>query len=506
VQQVKFILDNQITILMKAVWFCAFTFFIRAAYGQNVDSSVAFPGARGGSFIYHPESKAMLLIGNEPIPDTIRKDVWKWDGKKWSRIEASGPGWTDFSQGTTLNRNTGTIVSFAGYDMFDDPKTDTWIFNGHNWKKTITNDIGNRIHHAMVFADHLNAFVMYGGFDEDRNNDTLTWLLKDGKFTAMNIPGPGVRHLFSMAYDRNRKKVILYGGSDRSSEHWEFDGRQWTKIGNMDLPGSRQRHTMFYDDSRKMVILHGGDPRGSTTETTWGWNGKNWEKIVEDKIETSAIGYDENRKVIVAYGHDENSNWGVWELQGNHWDKIADYGKWDMNDYRKRWTQQHPDRVMLLIGSSFGNLFSGNFSEAETGYRKVEKIFPHRKSMLVNLTYALLMQDKWNEADVYMQKINDLGPLERRLSVRLADYLVRAKQFEKAAIYYEKSLKIKPAGNYYFNLACCYANINNKDKAFDNLNKAIAYSFDSKKVFETNKSLLNLKEDKRWEALAKGLK
>jgi hypothetical protein len=491
---------------MKTVWFCVFTLFIRVACGQNVYSSMDFPAARGGSFIYHPGSKAMLLIGNEPIPDTIRKDVWKWDGKSWSRIEAFGPGWTDFSQGMALNRNTGTVVSFAGYDMFDDPKTDTWIFDGHKWNKIITTSIGNRIHHAMVFADHLNAFVMYGGFNEDRENDTLTWLLKDGKFIAMNIPGPGVRHLFSMAYDRSRKKVILYGGSNGSNETWEFDGRRWTRIGNMEHPGNRQRHTMFYDDSRKMVILHGGDPRGSTTETTWGWNGKNWEKITEGKINVGAIGYDENRKVIVAYGQDENSNWTVWELHGNRWNKIADYGKWDINDYRKQWIQRHPDDVMLLIGSSFDNLFSRNFSEAETGYKKLEKVFPHRKTMLANLTYALLMQSKWNEAETYMRKINNLGPLERRLCVRMADYLVRAKQFEKAIIYYEKSLKIKPNGDDYFNLARCYANINNKNKAFENLNKAIAYSFDSKQVFETDSSLLILKEDKRWQALAKKLK
>src|SRR4051812_42123008 len=88
--------------IMKNIFFFLFSFLSLVVFGQNINHSAIFPGPRGGAFIYHPGSKALLLFGNEIIPDTTRKDVWKWDGSKWTRIEAFGPGWIDFSQGISL--------------------------------------------------------------------------------------------------------------------------------------------------------------------------------------------------------------------------------------------------------------------------------------------------------------------------------------------------------------------------------------------------------------------
>jgi len=138
-----------------------------------------------------------------------------------------------------------------------------------------------------------------------------------------------------MAYDKNRKKVVLYGGGEKPSELWEFDGKQWQKITRDVSPGKKLYHHMVYDENLKMVILHGGwhnqdpnDPFNGLTPETWGWDGNSWTKITQQNVFAHAMGYDATRKVVVAYGRSGSSNnfpFGVWNLQNGKWEKIADY-------------------------------------------------------------------------------------------------------------------------------------------------------------------------------------
>lgn len=54
--------------------------------------------------------------------------------------------------------------------------------------------------------------------------------------------------------------------------------------------------------------------------------------------------------------------------------------------------------------------------------------------------------------------------------------------------------------------ARAYALIGEKDKAFDNLNKAVDHGYSSKEEFENEKDLATLKSDVRWNALMEKMK
>lgn len=82
------------------IYLLAFLFFlVTLLYAQ--DSAQIFPGAlEDPTFLYHPPGRSMLLMGGTPIiQDSVQSDVWKWDGKAWSRIVASGPGARVFFKG-----------------------------------------------------------------------------------------------------------------------------------------------------------------------------------------------------------------------------------------------------------------------------------------------------------------------------------------------------------------------------------------------------------------------
>ncbi|MBD2699068.1 hypothetical protein IC229_00350 [Spirosoma sp. BT702] len=182
----------------------------------------------------------------------------------------------------------------------------------------------------MVFADHLNAFVVYGGFLVDFQHDSTTWLLKDGQFTALKLPGPGARGNFGMAYDPLRKKVVLFGGKfsskDMPADLWEFDGQSWTHIPVENI-GIISGRAMTYSPDQKQVIIHG------TIGETWGWNGKKLTKLASGgPLESGiALEYDTGRHVLAAYGGfgpGKTASSSLWELQNGLWNKVSDNGTW----------------------------------------------------------------------------------------------------------------------------------------------------------------------------------
>jgi hypothetical protein len=192
----------------------------------------------------------------------------------------------------------------------------------------LTNFIDKHDHHKMVFADHLNAFVIYGGRNSTTGiPDSTTWILKDGFFKALSIPGPGPRGNAGFAYDPGRKKVVLFGGKsyDIVADLWEFDGQKWEQIQVPDI-GMTTGQEMTYSDDFKMTIVQGNTG-------TWGWNGKTMIKLASGGPTGSniALGYDRRRKVIVAYGgYEANSTMSsaLWELNKDQWEKVSKNGTW----------------------------------------------------------------------------------------------------------------------------------------------------------------------------------
>lgn len=312
-------------------------------WGQNMPE-----GRASAKFIYHPQLKALLLIdGYQLHPEGDENPVWAWQGTTWTRIEASGPGSRSLSSGD-LDKKAKQVVMFGGVGKtdYDDLKKDTWAFDGKKWQEIRTNDIGSRDHHQMVYADHLNAFVLYGGSTATRDFDSTTWILKDKTFTPMMIEGPGSRYHFGMAYDPVRKKVVLFSGGNKSrkiqNDVWEFDGSAWKKIIPVQEIASRVWHSMVYNEDLKMILLHGGKSNFKSTGETWGWDGKTWTLVASDgpHVVLGALGYDPVRKVTVAFGENGEDNTmknSVWELKQNKWTKIIEGDTWRWSDADKKY-------------------------------------------------------------------------------------------------------------------------------------------------------------------------
>lgn len=301
------------------------SFLLQGVFAQQ---NTLKPDARARAhLIYHPASNEIFLInGYNSHTDSTQNNVWKWDGNRWKEIVAYGPG-SIVGDAAALNSKTGEIIIFGGWGKggFDkDSRNEVWSFNGRKWNKVETNIIDKHDHHKMVYADHLHAFVIYGGRNAASGiPDSTTWILKDGVFTPLQIPGPGASGNAGFAYDRERKKVVLFSAKAYNipANLWEFDGQRWEKIPVGDI-GITTGQNMVYCDHLRMTVVNG-------YTGTFGWDGKKMIKLADagPSGANTALGYDPERKVIVAYGgfgDNRSISSALWELKGNKWEKILE--------------------------------------------------------------------------------------------------------------------------------------------------------------------------------------
>ena len=115
--------------------------------------------------------------------------------------------------------------------------------------------------------------VLFGKGDESDTFLADTWRFKDGHWTSTAAKGPPPRAEASMAYDRDRGRMVLFGGyrrtagvTERLGDTWEWDGEQWSEVA-MDGPTPRNSAAMTYDELRHRIVLFGGP--GPSNET-WG--------------------------------------------------------------------------------------------------------------------------------------------------------------------------------------------------------------------------------------------
>ena len=102
------------------------------------------------------------------------------------------------------------------------------------------------------------------GTDETRNmNDTWEWDATNGwkKITVSNAPAARMCH--AMAYDSERDKTVMYGGTTgfgktAFDETWEWGGSNWKQIKTATGPGELCEAAMVYDGRRKTIVLFGG--------------------------------------------------------------------------------------------------------------------------------------------------------------------------------------------------------------------------------------------------------
>ena len=197
---------------------------------------------------WDPVRKRVVLVGGFNAGGFPIGDIWEWNGSAWTQRTTTGdptigpagsalglPGARN-SQGLAFDTRRNVLVMHGGVLFLDANHRggETWELAGDQWTLKAVDTVTN---HGLYLPDHKAM-----AFDADRGS-TLLFALPDGgamagsfgqlwewrgaEWQAKVSPGVKWRGNAAMAYDADRKRVVMTGGVGPDDElidtqEWEF--------------------------------------------------------------------------------------------------------------------------------------------------------------------------------------------------------------------------------------------------------------------------------------------
>lgn len=214
---------------------------------------------------------------------------------------------------------------------------DTWEYDGSNWTQVVGTAPAPRAGHAMAWDDVRGSAVLFGGINGVSTSSWFgdTWEYARGTWTQRaSTNHPLVRFGHTMAYDRARSRVVMFGGRTRSgtvflNDTWEWDGTNWIPFMPAHSPAPRMGSTMATDPSTGQVILFGGLLLGGPfAADVWTWDGVDWTQLAPAHTPTARMqapmANDPIRSRLVLYGgYDGTDLVDTWQWDGIDWHLIS---------------------------------------------------------------------------------------------------------------------------------------------------------------------------------------
>jgi hypothetical protein len=228
----------------------------------------------------------VLFGGLSPIHQTRYGDLWELSVRGWEdRSAPDGPGPRDH-HACASDDERGEVVVYGGQDAERKWQRDTWLWNGRAWRRVEGPNPGDRVHHTMAYDSARKRVVLHGGFGATGGNRADTWEWDGATWTLAAADGPPARSHARLAYDAARGVTVMFGGNARneasglagpSDETWLWDGTRWLEANPATRPPARVVHALAYDRRRRRVVLFsGGASLEGTQPDTWEWDGRDW--------------------------------------------------------------------------------------------------------------------------------------------------------------------------------------------------------------------------------------
>lgn len=291
------------------------------------------------SMVFDPRRDSVVLFGGADA-SKVCGDTWEWiaAAKTWRHIADRGPAPRTFAA-FAFDEARGEAILFGGNRVLfgkDDERdtflNDTWRFRGGVWERrdTVGPRPAARAEAAAAYDRDRKRIVLFGGYRRTaegtvRLGDTWEW---DGvRWIQAAVDGPTPRNGAAMVYDERRRRAVLFGGPGPSSETWEWDGHGWKEYQDQPVPG-RFNPAMIYDAARGLIVRFGGWNGSNRLDDTWTRGDGPWlqrEVSGPPARNHAAFAYDRTRARGVLFGgHDGDNVFGdTWEWNGSGWARAA---------------------------------------------------------------------------------------------------------------------------------------------------------------------------------------
>ncbi|MGC4121786.1 MAG: sigma 54-interacting transcriptional regulator [Myxococcales bacterium] len=269
---------------------------------------------------------ALVLQGGLAPGGTRLGDTWELPDGSATWQEHFGPGDRSplprYRHAMVFDAGRGRAVLFGGDPLTAPMQNDTWEHDGRHWRRNKAADLtapSARREHAMAYDSVRGRTLVFGGWTGTGSSQELCAF--DGARWACSVPAnsPEARSGHAMTFDPLRGRAVVFGGQGDSGwlgDLWEWDGSAWSKrcdgVPASDLcsaqPVARRAPSLAFDRARGTVILYGGLDAGFLRlDDVWSWDGTDWTRLdVDPSLATgrrdASLVYDEVRHRLILYG------------------------------------------------------------------------------------------------------------------------------------------------------------------------------------------------------------
>ena len=253
----------------------------------------------------------------------------------------------------TLGRATDITQSMKGVWAADDEETLT-LHGRAPWMWTTGGGNLNYVRLGAAFDDRAGHVVMLAGQGPSAITNLLAHLTDKDDWTALpGTKGPQFRYGHDMAFDRERDRLVVFGGRKITGtihwgDTWELDGYVWHEASPEHSPTPRGGHSMTYHAVMGGVVLFGGcgyipQPGDKkvfeVNSDIWLWDGVDWLDVSPSSGPAArcehAAAYDAVRRRLVVHGGMTGESMTVgpspefsdtWEWDGVSWTQMQAQG------------------------------------------------------------------------------------------------------------------------------------------------------------------------------------
>ena len=246
------------------------------------------------ALVWDDANHAALLFGGRTANGTELADTWRWDGTSWTNVSPAispAPRTLRAAGRMEFDPAHGNVVLFGGYSKATNaPLADTWTWNGatSTWSKAATTPQAPAARYRALIAydPQRKAIVLSGGGQNPDGSNGLsdTWVWDGSKWNLTGVyAAPPTRRDASFVYDPAALRGVLFGGRSGASggtdlgDSWLWDGTAWSADTALPAPSARARAHAVYDPAGARVLLFGGATEsGQVLDDTWTWKNAAW--------------------------------------------------------------------------------------------------------------------------------------------------------------------------------------------------------------------------------------
>ena len=233
------------------------------------------PGLGFAGMSYDTKRKVCVLFGGR-VGSFRMNRTWEWNGVDWSLIKTSNRPAIRYGHAQCYDFRRGVTVVFSGYNSGPYYYTDTWEYDGKNWRQVAKSGPIGRIYSYMEYDLLRGKCVLFSGYSAAASpakdiQDTWEWDGKGWKEIKLACQPLGRwGHSMQLALPRG---IVMFGGHRTSppspgakQDTWMFDGKSWSEIKPSGSPTARRLHAMAAEPTSLNLMLFGGSVGAGETQ------------------------------------------------------------------------------------------------------------------------------------------------------------------------------------------------------------------------------------------------